>query len=252
MFVDGDCALVADWLPLAIARLDSDDRVAVVYGRRRNEFEGIPESSVSADHREASVLGGNALYRRSALLAVGGFNPFLKSEEEGELLARLCAAGFRAASTPELMCTHHTIPKDTLSSQWRRLAHGMTAGPGQTLRLALRDGLLRYHAPRFNRYLAVLAYVVAGLLAAIAAAAGAGSGPVVLWLGLGAIAFALLWLRQRRLRSAVYIVWDWLMGSTGLLVGFVVPPRRIEEFVPIVEQLRCPRPASAECSNDPR
>jgi hypothetical protein len=238
LFVDGDCEIAAAWLPSAISRLESNPRAAVTYGGRRNVDEGVAAAFVSAATTNRVSLGGNALYRRSALVEVGGFNPYLRAEEEGELLARLCAAGFPHIATTDLMCTHHALPKDTFAGHWRRCTRGMAFGAGQVLRLAVADGLVRHHAARLNRYLMALVFLATGAATACAAVAGFGIWPVAMWLGSGIAAFALLWLRRRRLRSAVYLATEWLIGSIGLVVGLLLPRRDVGAFAPIVERLQ--------------
>lgn len=233
LFVDGDSEVVPEWLPAAIARLDRDEHVAVVHGRRRNIAEDVPPGFESTEAPEVVSLGGNALYRRAALEQVGGFNAWLKADEEGELLGRLVAAGFRAEADPGLMFLHRAVPRDTWAGQWRRFARGMLIGPGQVLRLAVGRGLLRYHVVRLNRYLATLGYLLAGVIAAVG-----GSTSFAIWAAAGALAFVALWWRRGRLRSATYIVTDWLLGGIGLVGGFLVGGGPSRPAPPVIERLR--------------
>jgi hypothetical protein len=54
---------------------------------------------------------------------------------------------------------------------------------------------------------------------------------------MGMLAFAGLWYRRRCLRSAVYIVSEWVLGAVGLVVGFLTPLPNPHTFAPIVEPL---------------
>ena len=76
--VDGDCEVVPGWIDAAVTKLESDPKLAVVCGRRR---ERHPEASVYnrlCDHEwdtpvgPAKACGGDAMMRLSALREVGG------------------------------------------------------------------------------------------------------------------------------------------------------------------------------------
>jgi cellulose synthase/poly-beta-1,6-N-acetylglucosamine synthase-like glycosyltransferase len=79
-------------------------------------------------------FGGAALYRRSALKQVGGFNPYIYSYEEPELCARLRHAGFDLAILPEQISEHYGLPEHSLASYWRRWNSQLWIGCGQMLR----------------------------------------------------------------------------------------------------------------------
>jgi len=245
LFVDGDCVLEGGWLSGALSRLEADRNLAAVYGSRREVYEGRPDGFVSAASPEETGLGGNALYRRDALVAAGGFHPFLPAEEEGELLGRLRSAGWRVEPTRDLMFTHYTTPKDTVLGHGRRLRRGMTLAPGKVLRVAARDHLLTYHLKRFDRQVVTLVYLLLGVAAVVAVAFGAPVLVLAGWISAGALGFVALWYRRRRLRSAVYIVTEWVLGAAGLALGALrdVPPA--ERFAPLVERLPAVDPGAA-------
>jgi glycosyltransferase involved in cell wall biosynthesis len=232
LFVDGDSRLEFPWLSIALAHMDADPKLALVSGRRRDVFEGEDETSGSDD----AGFGGTALYRFAALREVGGFHPYLAGEEEGEILGRLRAAGYRALLTPELMITHYTVRKDSWGGMRRRVTGGMVFGSGQVLRVALRNGLFAYHARRLNRTLIALVYLLVGVLVAGAIALGAPSWLELGWLGLGIAAFVALWWRHGEgIRSALYITTDWLLGAIGIAAGFLRPPPHPDQFQPSIE-----------------
>lgn len=237
LFADGDCRIEANWLRLAVSLMQNAPQAAVVYGARREVFEGVAQEFKSAGPApEDYDLGGNALYRADVLKMVGGFNPFIVAEEEGELLARIQAAGYGAVRTREVMITHHTLPKDSMREFWRRYRRA-SRGRGQVLRLAIRQGLLPYHARRFNRYLLTLAYLTIG---AILGATGAMfMAPIlpILWICLGVLAFVGLCIRRRSLRSAVLITADWTLTGTTILWDFLRPPVEPASFSAVVERL---------------
>jgi glycosyltransferase involved in cell wall biosynthesis len=245
LFIDGDCRLEPRWLPAALARMERDPSLAVVYGTRREVYENAADDFVSAADPSEAGLGGNALYRRRALLEVGGFHPFLPAEEEGELLGRLRAHGYAAECTGGLMFTHYTLPKDTWRGQLRRALRRMALGTGKVLRLAARDGSLGYHARRFNRELLTLVYLAYGAAIAAGVAFGAPRRLAALWILVGGVAFTALWWRRRRLRSALYIATEWLTGAVGIAIGALLPIPDSRSFRPSVERVR-PQPRPVE------
>ena len=87
-FVDGDCTLVPGWLETAAHFLDATPQAAVVCGRRRERF---PEASVynrlcdrewDTPLGKTRACGGDALMRRAAFAAAGGFRGDLIAGEE--------------------------------------------------------------------------------------------------------------------------------------------------------------------------
>ena len=94
-FIDGDCELANGWLAKAVAALDAEPTLAVVYGRLR---ERHPEASVynrlcdiewNTPVGPADSSGGIAMMRVQDFESVGGFNPELIAGEEPDLCLRL-------------------------------------------------------------------------------------------------------------------------------------------------------------------
>ncbi|MFC0813333.1 glycosyltransferase [Paracoccus panacisoli] len=124
-FVDGDCVLDPGWIPVASAFLEAHPDVAVACGRRR---EIAPEASVynrlidrewDTPVGEARACGGDALVRRAAFEAVGGFDPTLIAGEEPEMSVRLRAAGWRVWRLDAEM-TRHDAAIHRFGQWWRR------------------------------------------------------------------------------------------------------------------------------------
>lgn len=135
-FVDGDCLLVPGWLELAHQKLTQYPDVAVVCGRRREQF---PERSVynllchiewNTPVGEAKACGGDAMMRATAFQQVGGFNPELIAGEEPELCLRLRRAGGRVWRLDTDMTLHDA--QITRLSQWwvrsQRAGHAYAEG----------------------------------------------------------------------------------------------------------------------------
>jgi GT2 family glycosyltransferase len=125
-FVDGDCEVVDGWLAAGAAALDTNPRIAVVDGRRRERFrDGSPYNRLcdlewDAPLGEARACGGDALMRVEALRQIGGYNPALIAGEEPELCVRLRAAGWKVLRIGAEMTVHDAAM--TRFRQWRRRA----------------------------------------------------------------------------------------------------------------------------------
>lgn len=128
-FVDGDCEVLADWLPRAQAFLDAQPEVAVVCGRRRERFPQHSIYNLMCDLEwntpvgEAKACGGDALMRADAFAAVSGFRAELIAGEEPELCVRLRAKGWKVWRLGEEM-TLHDAAMTRFGQWWRRTMRG--------------------------------------------------------------------------------------------------------------------------------
>lgn len=135
-FIDGDCVLDPDWIPVAARFLAAHPQVAVVCGRRRERF---PEATVfnrlidrewDTPLGEARACGGDALMRVAAVEQVGGYNPDLIAGEEPELCVRLRAQGWKVWRL-EAEMTLHDAAITRLGQWWqraRRAGHAYAEG----------------------------------------------------------------------------------------------------------------------------
>lgn len=123
LFVDGDCVVQPGFLPAALAAMRGP--VVVVCGRRRERF---PERSVYnrlADREwdtpvgPALACGGDALMRRAAVAAAGGYRADLIAGEEPELCLRLRQAGGQILRIDAEM-TLHDAAMTRIGQWWRR------------------------------------------------------------------------------------------------------------------------------------
>ncbi len=136
LFLDGDCTLDPGFLPAALAHMARHPAAVVVCGRRR---ERHPEASVwnrLADREwntplgPATACGGDALMRRAAVEAAGGYDPGLIAGEEPELCLRLIRAGGQVWRIGAGMTLHDAAM--TRFGQWwrrtRRAGHAFAEG----------------------------------------------------------------------------------------------------------------------------
>jgi len=123
LFLDGDTLLHPEFVPVATQAASKSN--AAVWGHRREIFP-----NVNVFHRVLDLdwvyapgltdfCGGDALMRRSALEAVGGFDENLIAGEEPELCARLREHGYTILHIDAPM-TSHDMAITRWSQYWRR------------------------------------------------------------------------------------------------------------------------------------
>lgn len=110
--VDGDCELVATWLPTATASLAADASLAVICGRRTERFPGASVWNQLADVEwdaapgDVDSCGGDALIRVSAWEIAGGYDEGLIAGEDPEFCFRVRQKGWRIRRLDEPMTVH--------------------------------------------------------------------------------------------------------------------------------------------------
>ncbi|MEM6422050.1 MAG: glycosyltransferase family 2 protein, partial [Pseudomonadota bacterium] len=162
--------------------LDANPTHAVVCGRRR---EHAPEATVynrladmewNTPPGPAAACGGDAMMRRDALAAVGGFREDLIAGEEPELCLRLTRAGWQIERLDAEM-TGHDAGLDRFGQWWRRTVRsGWAAAEGAALH---GRGAERYNVARLRSIILWGAAIPGGTLFAgglALAMAGAAAG----------------------------------------------------------------------------
>ena len=129
-FVDGDCEVVHGWLGEASRFLETQDDIAVVWGRRRERY---PQKSVynllcdiewdSFPAGQTKACGGDAVMRVGAVRQVNGYRPDLICGEEPELCVRLRAAGWRIWRL-DVDMTLHDAALYHFGQWWKRVLRG--------------------------------------------------------------------------------------------------------------------------------
>jgi glycosyltransferase involved in cell wall biosynthesis len=125
LFLDGDTLLNPHFARRALDAIEADDGIAGVWGHRR---EIHPERSIYNRVLDLDWIfkpgftpycGGDVLMRRSALEAVGGYDPSLIAGEEPELCRRLRGKGYRILHIDAPM-TGHDMAMTRFRQYWRR------------------------------------------------------------------------------------------------------------------------------------
>jgi GT2 family glycosyltransferase len=215
-FIDGDCILAPDWIEKARAFLSADPQAAVVCGRRRERF---PQRSVynrfmdlewSAPVGKVMACGGDALMRREAFDAVGGFNATIVAGEEPELCFRLRGRGWTIWRLDAEMTLHDAALR-RFSQWWKR---SVRSGYGCAQLFDVQKGRV---ASGFTRQL--VKNIVWSLLAPFALLAGAF---VSKWLLVLLLAYPAQMVRiALRVRSRVSEPWAYAaVMMAGHVAGF--------------------------------
>lgn len=124
LFLDGDTILDPHFACAALTRF-ADPAVAVVWGHRReiapqaSLFNRVLDLDWIYPPGPAEFCGGDALVRRDALEAVGGFDATLIAGEEPELCRRLRGHGYAILHIDAPM-TGHDLAMTGWRQYWRR------------------------------------------------------------------------------------------------------------------------------------
>lgn len=129
LFLDGDTILHADFVQVALAAMQENPQVAIVWGHRRELY---PQASIYQRVLDlewiyppgiSQFCGGDALMRRQVLAEVEGFNPSLIAGEEPEMCQRIRAKGYLILHIDHPM-TLHDLGIIRWSQYWRRITRG--------------------------------------------------------------------------------------------------------------------------------
>ena len=124
-FTDDDCVVTTAWLAEIVAPLAGDERIAVVFGTVRpapydpalgflpnySRREPLLARSIFDKH-EVEGIGASMAVRRSAWVALNGFDPMLgaggpmHSAEETDFVMRALLSGYFASETPGAAVIH--------------------------------------------------------------------------------------------------------------------------------------------------
>ena len=207
-------ALTETWLPNALAYLKTHPDVAAV--------EGCLNHSTQTDVSEVQELGGFVLCDADALAEAGGFDPYLRSNEDIDVGLQLTTNGYRLVRLPEVSAKHHY--EKAVSEPLRRWQQGYYLGPGQMLRKwQTTPTVLRYLIRRQRYKLGLLAWFLVGVTS--------GYVPLLflLWALLSVALFGVI-ATKVGVRGAATFLFAKSLGTAGLLVGLTRPTPNPETF----------------------
>lgn len=240
LFVDGDTEVEAAWVREGLAFLEAHPEVAGVSGRLHEVYyedgrvvgENADLFRVGSSPQDVDELGGNALYRRTALAAVGSFNPFLSSYEEMDLAERLRQAGFRIVRLPITLGTHRTGLRGTIRELRRRYQDNLIRGYGQVLRRSIGTPMFWPHVGLMNgRHLQFQGVMLAGILAAIISMVAHDHRWIAAW-GLFCALVTVGFMAKGKSFTKPFLLYvEWAVWSVPMIRGFLETPREPETFV---------------------
>jgi len=212
LFLDGDTLLEPGFLAQALAAM-GDRRIAAVWGHRRElaTQQSWYVRALDLDWVYAPGIvpfcGGDALMRRGALAACGGFDEGLIAGEEPELCQRLRAAGFLILHL-DVPMTLHDLGIASFRQYWRRAFRAGHAYAEVARRSREAGGNLWAADARRNL---VHGSIVAMAPAAAAAAMALGTTALAAFVTAGAVVLArtyrrCAWKSSSRLTRALYAV----------------------------------------------
>lgn len=138
-FLDGDMRPLPGFLPRALAACRAGAAVvggAVVERPARPTLAGRAMGLDWNVRGRAGLPGGAALWRRADFLALGGYDPTLRSGEDPELALRAAASGRRVVML-EVPAVEHDLGLRGLRDWWRR---GVACGISRAVVARLHPG----------------------------------------------------------------------------------------------------------------
>lgn len=234
LFLDGDTEVEAAWVREGIEFLEAHPEVAGVSGRLREVY--YADGRVVGDHpdcfgmgstpRDVDELAGNAIYRRTALDAVGSFNPFLSSYEEMDLAERLRQVGYRIVRLPITLGTHHTGQRGTVMELRRRYRDNLIRGYGQVLRRSIGTPMFWPHVRLMNgRHLQFQAVMLLGALAGLVSLVTRDARWIGVWGAVCGLITLGFMLKGRSLTKPFLLYLEWAVWSVPMIRGLLERPR---------------------------
>jgi hypothetical protein len=249
--MDGDMELAAGWLEQAVPFLMEHPELAGVAGYRHDihirDGKIIHEQDYGRHPQghpiEAQFFAGNALYKRSALEQVGGFNPYIISDEEPELCMRLRHAGYKLVRLPYLMCNNYTLPVKSWDYFVRRFRTNLWLGHGQVLRYHLKTGLLWTYLKERGTYIIYLIGILISIASLLLTLLSGNISFFEGWVLIVGVLLAVYWVKKRSLRETFLSIAHQSFATYGAVRGFLITPISPEEYPTDAEiiQLSGPR-----------
>jgi glycosyltransferase involved in cell wall biosynthesis len=231
--MDGDMRVQPEFIAAGVRFLEQNPKFAGVGGavidREVDNLEYQQRNKRNDPDRKpgpVTRLNGSGLYRRSAVDSIGYVTDRnLHGGEELDLAARLQVSGWKLARIDCHAVDHYVHAGNAFRLLLRRIGTLNMLGPGEIVRAAL--GQAHFDFIVRNDRNVLLCGLVAAWWCLIAAVAiwGKGVDAALAIAVLGILPFAVMSLRWRSLRNAVYSVAVWNAFTLCFLPGFLRPRR---------------------------
>jgi len=224
-FVDSDAFVSQNWLKVAVEVLNRNPLIAVLHFKNKapqdvNYFQKCVDTLQTKSWGQAN----GAVYRKTLVEKVGGFEESLLYLQEDELRVRLINAGYKAEVMDEPVVYH--LPREDI---WSYFMQSIESGIG----LAKLCFITRhYKCAAYSLSRDVLALFPVVLLVSLVFFQNL-AWALMLWLLIGTVAYSLyLWYSTNReykavkyILPALALVW---VSSLGSFVGNVVGVRQLK------------------------
>jgi glycosyltransferase involved in cell wall biosynthesis len=190
LIIDGDMELLEGWIEAGLDLMNRDLQVATVMGRQYDVYDLQAGTSKSPQFRRPDswpkdmnkaqpidYIWGSSIFRRSALLHSGNFQPFLRAEEEAEISQRLRNKGYRLYFIPYDSIYHHCAPDQTFAEMIRRCRHGLSMGIGDMVSWSVRNRFYLMLWKRFKQYLLFPGFIMVSVTSMVSF--GAAGKPIL-------------------------------------------------------------------------
>jgi glycosyltransferase involved in cell wall biosynthesis len=238
LHMDGDMELDPEWVNQSMSFILERPQVAAVGGYWRNTYMRDGQITGEEDQNrdpqgrvlEVQYVGGASLYRRSAIERVGGFQPFIRGEEDVELCMRLRHAGYKVVRLPYLMSRHYCIPLKSWAGNIRRLRLNLWLGHGQVPRYHWKTGLFWTYLKERGTF---VVYFIAMLISLITLLLTLFSRNVIFfggWLLIVGVFLLVFWVKKRSLRKTLLSCLLQTFVAYSAVRGFLMTPRSPAEY----------------------
>jgi glycosyltransferase involved in cell wall biosynthesis len=238
LHMDGDMEMDPLWVSRAMAYALEHPAAAAIGGYWRDVYTTAEHTVIEKDQmrdplgqvREEPFVNGVMLCRRSAIQKAGGFQPYIRGEEDVDLCLALRNAGYKVVRLPYLASRHFCIPHNSVAGSLRRVRLNLWLGFGQVPRRLWGTPLfwsyLRLRITAVIFLLSGLALPVCLLLSLLTRNMGFAAGWMILALGL----FVAYVIKKRSLRGALAGLFSHVLISYSAVRGFLTPPRSPAEY----------------------
>jgi glycosyltransferase involved in cell wall biosynthesis len=233
LHMDGDMELDPEWVDHSTTYLLGHPQVGAVGGYYRNIYsrndQVVGEQDIHRDPQdriqEVRYVGGAALYRRSAIQAMGGFQPYIRGEEGVYISLGIRKAGYKVVQLPYLMSKHYCVPPQSMAYSLRRLKLDMWLGFGQVPRYYWGTPLFWTYLRERGAFVVYLALVLINLLTLLLTIFTGNFIYLATWLLIEVLFLAVYLIKKRSLRKTIVS----LIAQTGITIsavrGFLMTPR---------------------------
>jgi glycosyltransferase involved in cell wall biosynthesis len=238
LHMDGDMELDPEWVNQSVSFILDHPQVAAVGGYWRNIYmrdgQIISEEDQNRDPQgrvlQVQYVGGASLYRRSAILQVGGFQPFIRGEEDVDLCMRLRHAGYKIVRLPYRMSRHYCIPPRSWAGNLRRLRLDLFLGHGQVPRYHLKTNLFWTYLLERGTFVVYLIGMLISLITLLLTLLLGNIALFGIWV-LIVVAFLLVFsIKKRSLRKTLLSCLLQTLVTYSAVRGFLMTPRSPAEY----------------------